>query len=89
MLLRPQGKRRARDKGVKFGRKPSLSPEQLLELRMRFADNAPREQLAREFGIAPATVYRLCQHLTQPTVAPAPTPPHTRKSSRVLRKKSR
>lgn len=70
-----EGKIRARAKGVKFGRKPSLGPDQLAQLRARFARNIPRDLLAKEFGIAPATVYRLCQHLTQPAAADDPPPP--------------
>lgn len=83
------GKVRARAKGVKFGRKPSLSPDRIAALRTKFEQHVPRTALAKEFGIAPATVYRLCQHITQPSIeAPAPAPRRsTPKRAKHARKK--
>ena len=63
-----EGKIRARAKGVKFGRKAKLSPERLAELRKSFVANVPRNALAKQFDIAEATVYRLCQDISQPAV---------------------
>ena len=61
-----EGKVRARAKGVRFGRKPKLKSEQLTDLRARFAAGVSRAVLAQEFKITRSSVYRLCQHLTQP-----------------------
>ena len=76
-----EGKVRARAKGVKFGAPPKLSPERLAELRARFAADVSRGILAKEFGITRSSVYRLCQHITQPSVDVSATasPPPTRK----------
>ena len=77
-----EGKSRARKAGVKFGRPPSLSPEQLAELREKFAKNVPRSELAKEFGIAEGSVYRLCQHVSQPTVSATPLHAPKRRSKK-------
>ena len=61
-----EGKARARAKGVKFGRTPKLSPDRLADLRMRFAAGVSRSVLEKEFGLTRSSIYRLCQHLTQP-----------------------
>jgi DNA invertase Pin-like site-specific DNA recombinase len=63
------GKARARAKGVKFGRKPELKADRLADLRARFAAGVSRGILAKEFGLARSSIYRLCQHITQPPVA--------------------
>lgn len=51
---------RAKAAGVKFGREAKLTAEQLSELRALFASGMSRPSLARRFGIARSTVYRLC-----------------------------
>ena len=61
-----EGKVRARAKGVRFGRTPKLKPERLADLRARFAAGVSRAVLAKEFGLTRSSIYRLCQHLTQP-----------------------
>ena len=53
-----EGKARARAKGVKFGRTPTLSPQRLAELRVRFAAGDAREVLATEFGLKRSSIYR-------------------------------
>jgi len=47
----------AKTKGVYKGRKPSLSPEQAAELRLRAAAGESKSQLAREFEVSRDTVY--------------------------------
>ena len=73
-----EGKVRARAKGVRFGRTPKLKPERLADLRARFAAGVSRAVLAKEFGLTRSSIYRLCQHLTQP-------PPDTGRAPRKKR----
>ena len=69
-----EGKVRARAKGVRFGRTPKLNPERLADLRARFAAGVSRAVLAKEFGLTRSSIYRLCQHLTQPPLETKTTP---------------
>lgn len=55
-----EGIAQAKLKGVYRGRKPSLSAKQAAEVRQRVAAGENKAQLARELGIARATLY---QHL--------------------------
>jgi DNA invertase Pin-like site-specific DNA recombinase len=48
----------AKKKGVYKGRKPSLSPERVQELRARIALGEKKAALAREFGISRETLYQ-------------------------------
>jgi len=51
----------AKRRGVKFGRKPTLTPEQIAhakELRTRKKDPKTPQQIARILKCSPATVYR-------------------------------
>jgi DNA invertase Pin-like site-specific DNA recombinase len=48
----------AKKKGVYKGRKPSLNPERLQELRARIASGEKKAALAREFGISRETLYQ-------------------------------
>jgi DNA invertase Pin-like site-specific DNA recombinase len=48
----------AKKKGVYKGRKPSLTPERIQELRARVASGEKKAVLAREFGISRETVYQ-------------------------------
>ena len=73
-----EGKQRARANGVRFGRTPKLKSVRLGELRARFAAGVSRGILVKEFGITRSSVYRLCQHLTQP-------PPENKTASRKKR----
>jgi DNA invertase Pin-like site-specific DNA recombinase len=50
----------AKDKGAYKGRKESISPEVKAELKDRFAA-ANKAELAREFGISRAHLYRICK----------------------------
>ena len=48
----------AKKKGVYKGRKPSLTPERVQELRKRVKSGEKRAALAREFGISRETLYQ-------------------------------
>jgi putative DNA-invertase from lambdoid prophage Rac len=51
---------RARAEGKYQGRKPKLSDEQQIELRIRYQAGENRSELARQFGVDRATVHRYC-----------------------------
>jgi DNA invertase Pin-like site-specific DNA recombinase len=48
----------AKKKGVYRGRKPSLTPQRVQELRARVASGEKKAALAREFGISRETLYQ-------------------------------
>lgn len=48
----------AKKRGVYRGRKPSLSPEQIIDLKQRVEAGEKKAVLAREFGISRDTVYQ-------------------------------
>ena len=54
-----EGRARAKAKGVKFGRPPSLSPHQRKEAMQRLAEGAVQADLARSYGVSQATISRL------------------------------
>jgi DNA invertase Pin-like site-specific DNA recombinase len=55
-----EGRARAKQRGVKFGRNAKLSPEEAAALKSEFeAGEFSKEQLAEKYGIGRATVYRL------------------------------
>ncbi|MBN3803189.1 recombinase family protein [Paraburkholderia sp. Ac-20336] len=65
-----EGIARARMEGGKYqGRKPKLSAEQQVELRLRFNAGENRSQLARDFGIDRVTVHRYCTETSRRNVA--------------------
>jgi len=56
-----EGVKAAKQRGVKFGRKPALTPDQIdhaKELRARKKDPKTPQQIARILKCSPATVYR-------------------------------
>jgi DNA invertase Pin-like site-specific DNA recombinase len=53
------GRARAKAKGVKFGRPPSLSPHQRREAIARLAEGVSQADLARSYGVSQATISRL------------------------------
>lgn len=59
----------AKKKGVYKGRKPSLSPERVQELRARIALGEKKAALAREFGISRETLYQYVRFNDQNPVA--------------------
>jgi DNA invertase Pin-like site-specific DNA recombinase len=54
-----EGRARAKAKGVKFGRPPSLSLHQRKEAMQRLAEGAVQADLARSYGVSQATISRL------------------------------
>jgi DNA invertase Pin-like site-specific DNA recombinase len=49
----------AKAKGVKFGRKPTLTPHQQQEARQRLADGETQRSVARSYNVSQATISRL------------------------------
>jgi DNA invertase Pin-like site-specific DNA recombinase len=62
----------AKRNGVYRGRKRSLDPERIVELRRRALSGAPRSQLARDFGVSRETVYQYLRGAER-AEEPAPT----------------
>jgi DNA invertase Pin-like site-specific DNA recombinase len=54
-----EGRKRAMAEGVRFGRKPKLTPYQKAEVIRRRASGETTTQLARSFGVSHATVSRM------------------------------
>jgi len=53
----------ARQRGVKFGRKPKLSPEQIRHARKMVEGGEPVPEIARLFGVERTTIYRTLQRV--------------------------
>src|SRR5262249_45905002 len=53
------GRKRAKARGVKFGRPPSLPSHQRREILQRLAEGAVQADLARSYGVGQATISRL------------------------------
>jgi DNA invertase Pin-like site-specific DNA recombinase len=54
-----QGRADAKAKGVKFGRKPALTPHQQQEARKRLAEGETQRSVARSYNVSQATISRL------------------------------
>src|SRR5499433_2934080 len=54
-----EGRRRAKERGVKFGRPAKLTAHQRREAMQRLADGAVQADLARSYGVSQATISRL------------------------------
>lgn len=55
-----EGRERAKEKGVKFGRKPTLSKSQIENLKAEFKScEGSKTALANKYGISRASMYRL------------------------------
>lgn len=57
-----EGVAKAKSKGMRFGRAPKLTPEQLLAFRREFEnppDGLTKADIARKYGISRASGYRL------------------------------
>jgi DNA invertase Pin-like site-specific DNA recombinase len=55
------GAKAARERGVKFGRKPKLSPAQIKHARKMIEGGEPVPQVARLLGVERTTIYRALQ----------------------------
>ena len=54
-----RGRADAKAKGVKFGRKPCLTPHQQQEARKRLAEGETQRRVARSYNVSQATISRL------------------------------
>jgi DNA invertase Pin-like site-specific DNA recombinase len=54
-----RGRADAKAKGVKFGRKPALTPHQQREARKRLAEGETQRSVARSYNVSQATISRL------------------------------
>jgi DNA invertase Pin-like site-specific DNA recombinase len=54
-----EGRRRAKDRGVRFGRPTALTPHQRAEALQRLAQGEAQADLARSYGVSQATISRL------------------------------
>lgn len=57
---RNEGIEKAKQKGVKFGRREKLTASQLQELRAAHGAGETRQELMKRFDISKSTFYRLC-----------------------------
>ena len=51
-----EGRQIARDKGIKMGRKPKLTPHQIKEARDRIAKGEKTRDLAKSYGVSRSTI---------------------------------
>ena len=54
-----EGRKRARARGVRFGRPTALTPHQRAEALQRLANGEVQADLARSYGVSQATISRL------------------------------
>jgi DNA invertase Pin-like site-specific DNA recombinase len=54
-----RGRAAAKAKGVKFGRKPTLTPHRQREARERLAAGETQRSVARSYNVSQATISRL------------------------------
>lgn len=54
-----EGIAKAKERGVKFGAKAKLTPDQVQEMRQKRADVVLIKDLMKGYGISKASVYRL------------------------------
>lgn len=57
---RNEGIEKAKERGVKFGRREKLSEKQVAELRAAHGAGEVRQELMKRFDISKSTFYRLC-----------------------------
>jgi DNA invertase Pin-like site-specific DNA recombinase len=55
-----RGRADAKAKGVKFGRKPKLTPHQQREARERLAAGETQRSIARSYNVSQTTISRVC-----------------------------
>ena len=54
-----EGRKRAKDRGVRFGRPAALTPDQRQEVLQRLANGNAQADVARTFNVSQATISRL------------------------------
>ena len=62
-----EGKKRARERGVRFGRPPKLTPYQRQEALQRVANGETQADVARAYNVDPAAISRLIRSEPTPT----------------------
>jgi DNA invertase Pin-like site-specific DNA recombinase len=62
-----EGRERTKRRGVRFGRKPKLTPQQRSDLLRRLAES---EELARRYNVHPSTISRLTGNQIDARTAP-------------------
>ena len=62
-----EGKKRARERGVRFGRPPKLTPYQQQEALQRVASGETQADVARAYNVDPAAISRLIRSEPTPT----------------------
>lgn len=67
-----EGRKRAKDRGVKFGRPRKLTAHQRQEALQRLADGESQSDIARTFALSPSTISRLAASSPFVPVAVAP-----------------
>ena len=63
---RNEGIEKAKERGVKFGRREKLTDAQVAELRAAHGAGEKRQELMKRFDISKSTFYRLCPGEAQP-----------------------
>jgi len=58
----PEGIARAKKDGVRFGRKPALTSDQISEMRSKRAAGVLIKELMKDYKLYKASVYRLLGH---------------------------
>jgi DNA invertase Pin-like site-specific DNA recombinase len=58
-----EGRRRAQDRGVRFGRKPKLTPHQIAEALARRANGEALTEIGRSYNVSHSTISRLASGL--------------------------
>jgi DNA invertase Pin-like site-specific DNA recombinase len=58
---RNEGIKKAKERGVKFGRRKKLTDTQVEELHAAYQTGEKRQDLMKRFGVSKSTFYRLCQ----------------------------
>jgi DNA invertase Pin-like site-specific DNA recombinase len=53
------GRKRAMQRGIRFGRKPKLTPHQVQEARARREAGEPLMEIARSYAVSHSTISRL------------------------------
>ena len=54
-----EGRKRAKARGVKMGRKPKLTPHQIKEALRRRDEGEPMREIARSYNVSHSTISRL------------------------------
>ncbi|WP_050387331.1 recombinase family protein [Bradyrhizobium pachyrhizi] len=55
-----EGRKRAREKGIRFGRKPKLSPDKQKAARQLCEAGKSQKDVASAFGVSSSTISRIC-----------------------------